>query len=64
MAAVQWTEQRGSIEQAHRLAQLAGKICRFARVSRDCTFDAASGLTDALTTIPKEKHRGTSTRYR
>ena len=59
LAAVQVTEQRGSIEQAHRLAQLAGKICRFARVSGYCTFDAASGLTEALTTIPKEKHRAT-----
>ena len=57
LSAVRVTEKRGAIEQAHRLAQLAGKICRFARVSGYCTFDAASGLTEALTSIPREKHR-------
>lgn len=57
LSAVRVTEKRGAIEQAHRLAQLAGKICRFARVSGYCTFDAAAGLTEALTSIPKEKHR-------
>ena len=57
LSAVRVTERRGAIEQAHRLAQLAGKVCRYARVSGYAKFDAAAGLTEALTNIPKEKHR-------
>ena len=57
LSAVRVTEKRGAIEQAHRLAQLAGKVCRYARVSGYAKFDAAAGLTEALTNIPKEKHR-------
>ena len=74
LSAVRVTERRGAIEQAHRLAQLAGKVCRYARVSGYAKFDAAAGLTETLTNIPKEKHRaaivdparigGTFTRHR
>ena len=57
LSAVRVTEKRGAIEQAHRLTQLAGKVCRYARVTGYAKFDAAAGLTEALTSIPKEKHR-------
>ena len=57
LTAVRVTEKRGAIEQAHRLTQLAGKVCRYARVTGHAKFDAAAGLTEALTSIPKEKHR-------
>ena len=61
LKAVRVTEVRGSIEQAHRLCQLAGKVCRYARLAGYAEFDIASGLTEALASIPQVKHRATLT---
>jgi len=44
-------EKRGTIETAHRLVQLAGKVCRYARLVGYCKYDVASGLTEALPSI-------------
>ena len=61
LKAVRVTEARGSVEQAHRLCQLAGKVCRYARVSGYVEFDIAAGLTEALAVIPQATHRAALT---
>lgn len=61
LKAVRVTEARGSIEQAHRLCQLAGKVCRYARVSGYAEFDIAAGLTEALAVVPQTTHRAALT---
>ena len=48
-------ESRGAIETAHRLVQLAGQVCRYARLVGYCKYDVASGLSEALPTI-QTKH--------
>lgn len=56
LAAVRRTESRGAIETAHRLTQLAGKVCRYARLVGYCKYDVTAGLTEALPAIPQTKH--------
>ena len=56
LAAVRHTENRGAIETAHRLTQLAGKVCRYGRIVGYCKYDVTAGLTDALPSIPQTKH--------
>jgi integrase len=48
LAAVNKAEERGAIETAHRLAQLAGQVCRYARLVGYTKYDAAAGLSEAL----------------
>ncbi|MCL1986339.1 MAG: integrase arm-type DNA-binding domain-containing protein [Betaproteobacteria bacterium] len=46
--AVRHAEERGLIETAHRLAQLAGQVCRYARLVGYAKYDVAAGLVEAL----------------
>ena len=46
--AVRHAEERGLIETAHRLAQLAGQVCRYARLVGYARYDVAAGLVEAL----------------
>ncbi len=55
------TEQRGCIEQAHRLLQLAGQIFRYARACGYTKVNTAAELTEALTPLPKDKPRAALT---
>ena len=57
LAAVRYTEERGAVEMAHKLVQLAGKICSYARLVGYATFNAAAGLGEALPPLPPAKHR-------
>ena len=52
LKAVRVTEVRGSIEQAHRLCQLVGKVCRYAQPAGYAELDIASRLTEALRPFP------------
>ena len=61
LEAVRHTQSRGAIEMAHRLTQLAGKICRYARIVGYVKFDVAAGLHEALPPIPKDNHHATIT---
>jgi integrase len=45
---IRHTEERGHIETAHRLAQIAGQICRYARLAGYVKHDIISRLTEAL----------------
>ncbi len=55
------TEQRGCIDQAHRLLQLTGQIFRYARACGYAEYNTASDLTEALAPIPKDKPRAALT---
>ena len=55
------TEQRGCIEQAHRLLQLAGQIFRYARACGYAKYNTADSLTEALAPMPKDKPRAALT---
>lgn len=57
--AVRHTESRGAVEMAHRLVQITGQICRYARLLGYAKYDAASGLSEALSPIPRTQHRAT-----
>ncbi|MCL2123852.1 MAG: integrase arm-type DNA-binding domain-containing protein [Desulfovibrionaceae bacterium] len=48
LRAVRHAEERGLIETAHRLAQLAGQVCRYARLVGYAKFDVAARLVEAL----------------
>ena len=48
-------EKRGTIETAHRLIQISGQICRYARLAGYCKYDITSGLTEALPKV-QTKH--------
>ena len=61
LEAVRHTERRGAHELAHRLMQLIGKICRYARIVGYAKYDAASGLAEALTPTPKVRHHASIT---
>ena len=61
IAACKHTEQRGCIEQAHRLLQLAGQIFRYARACGYMKYNTAAGLTEALAPMPKDKPRAALT---
>ncbi|MDR3361535.1 MAG: integrase arm-type DNA-binding domain-containing protein [Desulfovibrio sp.] len=56
LAAVQRAEDRGAIETAHRLVQLAGQVCRYARLVGYVKYDIASGLTEALPPVRTEHY--------
>lgn len=60
LAAVHPAEARGAIETAHRLVQLAGQVCRYARLVGYAKYDISSGLTEALPPV-KTKHLATIT---
>jgi integrase len=51
--AVRHAEERGLIETAHRLAQLAGQVCRYARLVGYAKFDVAARLVEALPPIQR-----------
>lgn len=53
LAAVRFAEERGFIETAHRLVQLAGQVCRYARLCGYVKYDVASGLVEALPPIQR-----------
>ncbi len=56
LAAIRHAESRGAHETAHRLAQLAGQVCRYARIAGYVKFDVAAGLSEALTPAPKNHY--------
>lgn len=56
LAAVRPAEERGAIETAHRLVQLAGQICRYARLVGYAKYDVAAGLSEALPAVKTKHH--------
>jgi len=48
LRAIRPAEERGAIETAHRLVQLAGQVCRYARLVGYAKYDVSSGLSEAL----------------
>jgi integrase len=60
LAAVRPAEERGAIETAHRLVQLAGQVCRYARLVGHAKYDISAGLTEALPSV-QTKHLATIT---
>lgn len=58
LGAIQKAEARGTIETAHRLAQLCGQISRYARISGIAKHDVAAGLTEALSPVQTKHIRG------
>ncbi len=56
LAAARHAEKKGNIETARRVVQLAGQICRYARICGYVKYDAASGLTEALPKVQKEHY--------
>ncbi len=55
--AVKPIEQRGKLEQAHRILCLAAQVCRYARAAGYVKFNAAADLSGALAPTPKAKPR-------
>lgn len=51
---VRHAEDRGAIETAHRLLQLCGQICRYARLVGYAKYDVAAGLSEALPPVVKK----------
>jgi Integrase len=60
LGAVRPAEERGAIETAHRLIQLAGQVCRYARLVGYAKYDVAAGLSEALPPV-QTKHLATIT---
>lgn len=56
LAAVRLAEERGAIETAHRLAQLSGQVCRYARLVGCAKYDVAAGLVEALAPVQTEHY--------
>jgi hypothetical protein len=56
LQAVRHAEERGNIETAHRLVQLAGQITRFARICGYVRYDIGSGLSEALQRVQKQHY--------
>jgi integrase len=56
LVALRAVEARGTIDTAHRVKQIAGKIFRYGIATGVCERDAAADLRDALPPIPKDKH--------
>lgn len=56
LAAVRHAEERGAVETAHRLVQLAGQVCRYARLCGYVKYDVASGLKEALQPVQTKHH--------
>ena len=59
LAAVRRAEDRGVIVTARRLAQLAGQVCRYARLVGHAKYDAAAGLVEALPSAQTQHYPGT-----
>lgn len=55
LSAVSHAEKRGAIETAHKLVNLAGQVCRYARLVGYAKYDVAAGLTEALPSV-QTKH--------
>jgi integrase len=55
LRAVRPAEERGAIETAHKLVNLAGQVCRYARLVGYAKYDVAAGLTEALPSV-QTKH--------
>jgi len=55
LQAVRPAEERGAIETAHKLVNLAGQVCRYARLVGYAKYDVAAGLTEALPKV-QTKH--------
>jgi integrase len=55
LKAIRHTEKRGHIETAHRLAQISGQICRYARLAGYVKHDIVSKLSEALPPV-QTKH--------
>jgi len=56
LRALRHAETRGAVETAHRLAQIAGKVCRYARLTGYSNNNPADGLVEALQPV-KTQHR-------
>lgn len=56
LGAVRLAEERGAIETAHRLAQLSGQVCRYARLVGYAKYDVAAGLVEALAPVQTEHY--------
>ncbi len=50
-------EQRGKLEQAHRLLRLVAQVCRYARAADYVKYNAAADLSGALAPTPKATPR-------
>ncbi len=61
LAAVRHTEDRGSYDLTHRLLQLIGQICRYARAAGYVPFNVAADLSDALMPVPRHTPRAALT---
>ncbi|MDR2727223.1 MAG: integrase arm-type DNA-binding domain-containing protein [Deltaproteobacteria bacterium] len=59
LAAVRHAETRGAIETARRLTQLAGQVCRYARLVGHTKYNLASGLIEALPSVQTEHYAAT-----
>lgn len=55
LSAVSHAEKRGAIETAHKLVNITGQVCRYARLVGYAKYDVAAGLTEALPTV-QTKH--------
>jgi len=55
LKAIRHTEERGHIETAHKLAQVTGQICRYARLAGYTKYDVATRLSEALPPV-QTKH--------
>jgi len=55
LKAVRPAEERGAIETAHKLVNLAGQVCRYARLLGYCKYDVSARLTEALPKV-QTKH--------
>lgn len=51
-------------EMAHRVAQIASKICRYAKLMRYIKYDVSQGLAEILPDRPQVKHRASLTTTR
>lgn len=60
LSTVRPKEESGAAETAHRLAQLAGQVCRYARLVGYAKYDVPAGLTEALPSV-RQKHLATIT---
>jgi len=56
LAAVRRAEARGVIETARRLSQLAGQVCRYARLVGHTKYNLAAGLVEALPAVQTEHY--------
>lgn len=56
LATIRKAEARGAIETAHRLAQIAGQVCRYARLCGYVKYDVAAGLSEALPSVQTQHY--------